>query len=137
MYVDVKVKRNDQNIDQFRTKSVDIDAEVLKRINDYFDARDKGEGTYLFEMVVYFWNTYKMDSTTFQIELINEGDAQKIRDQQNMATGNAINSDVLNKQEKGSSKAWWIVLIVLLVGIIAAYVGWRYVHREEYEERLL
>ncbi|MBI2111938.1 hypothetical protein HYT52_00175, partial [Candidatus Woesearchaeota archaeon] len=48
VFVDVEVKKDGQKIDAFRTKSVDLEAEMSKRINDYYDARNINPGKYAF-----------------------------------------------------------------------------------------
>jgi len=115
VYVDVNINKEGQKIDEFRTKSIDIKGEVTERINDYFDGKDKDPGSYSFDMIVNFWNLYKMDSKTFHTEFLTEEDFNKLGI--NFSFGNLLP---------------WILFSMMLL-IMSSYVGWRYIHREKYE----
>ncbi len=119
VYVDVEVKKDNQKIDQFRTKSVDIDAEVIKRITDYFDARDKGPGVYMFEMAVNFWNTYRMQTKTFRTEFLTEEEAAKGAERTEEVTASAVS--VLEQEEKESGMSGGTIAVLAIV--IAAIIG--------------
>src|SRR3989338_9610600 len=41
VFVDVEVKKDGKKIDEFRTKSVDIEGEMIQRITDYLNAKEK------------------------------------------------------------------------------------------------
>jgi hypothetical protein len=73
------MKKDDQVVETFRTKSTGIDALATKRLNDYLDAEKEAPGTYSFDMIVNFWNTYKMDTKTFHADLLTEEEYQKIK----------------------------------------------------------
>src|SRR3989338_3100203 len=73
VFVDVIIKKDAQKIDEFRTKSVDIDGLMTERINDYLDGRNKDPGIYSFDMIVNFWNNFNMETKTFQAEILPEG----------------------------------------------------------------
>ena len=108
VYVDVAVKKDDQEIDNFRTKSIDIEGLMIKKTSDYFDAKDKNPGTYVFEMIVHFWNIYKMDSIKFNVELLNE-DSQDLKE----ANQVKILDEELNKEnfsKKNSFSKLWLIL---------------------------
>ncbi|HLD39544.1 MAG TPA: CARDB domain-containing protein, partial [Candidatus Nanoarchaeia archaeon] len=129
VYVDIEVMKDGQKIDSFRTRSVDIEAEMMQRINDYLDAKDKGPGRYTFEMTVHFWSLVRMDEKkfTFNTDLVTEEDAKRLNLAPPALTGAAIG--VLGTF---STIAGWL-LVGILLGIIGFYVAWRYVNRDKYE----
>ena len=130
VYVDVEVFREGQKVDAFRTRSVDIEAEMIQRVSDYINAKDKGPGKYIFEMTVHFWSLVSMEEKefTFETDLVTEEDAKKLNLVAPALTGAATS------YEKGafSNIAPWL-LIGILLGIIGFYVAWRYVNRDKYE----
>lgn len=130
VYVDVEVLKEGKKIDSFRTRSVDIEAEMMQRISDYLDAKDKGPGEYTFEMTVHFWSLVRMDEKkfTFQTDLVTEEDAKKLNLISPALTGAATGS----AEGSFSNTAAW-VLVGILLGIMGFYVVWRYVNREKYE----
>lgn len=87
VFVDVEVKKDNEKIDEFRTRSVDIEAEMTERINDYMDAEKKGPGEYTFEMIVNYWNIVRMEQSKFKFEseLVSEKEFNKL-------TGGFVNS---------------------------------------------
>lgn len=126
VYVDVEVKKDEQKIDQFRTKSIDIESLMSKRIQDYFDARDKSPGRYTFDMVVNFWNNYRMDTKTYPSELIDEKDYEEIKlappeNPAGAATGKTAGDSVYK------------IIVWVMVGIVIAalsfFIFWRYQRR--------
>ena len=118
VFVEVEVKKDDQKIDEFRTKSIDIEGEMSKKINDYFDAKEKNPGIYTFDMVVNFWNTYKMEQKTFQSELM---------------TG-AIVIPPESLSDSSLSLTMILFLIIgLLIGVMGGYVLYRYIRRDQYK----
>ena len=110
VYVDVEVKRDEQKIDEFRTKSVDVEGLATERINDYFDARDKSPGKLTFEMIVNFWNTYKMEQKTFQGELLAEEEYSKLP----LAGGAA--EPALGKTV--GKTIVWVLVPILFIGLV-------------------
>lgn len=130
VYVDVKVVKDGKEVDSFRTKSVDIEAEMIQRVSDYLDAKDKGPGKYKFEMTVNFWNLVRMDQKefTFYTDLLTEEDAKKL----NLAAPALTGAATSYASEGFSGIAPWL-LIGILLGIIGFYVAWRYVNRNKYE----
>ena len=114
VYVDVQVKRDEQKIDEFRTKSVDIAGLTTERINDYFDARDKSPGKLTFEMIVNFWNTYKMEQKTFQGELLPEEEFNQLP-----LTGRAAESTF--STTVGKTITWLLIPIILISFILFLY----------------
>lgn len=128
IYVDVTVKKDNLEIDEFRTKSVDINGELRKRINDYFDARDKSEGKYVFEMVVNFWNNYRMDQKSYEIELLTEEGFEGI-------SGGNINAALVGNTAGEGGGTFWIIIGILLgvIGILGTYVGYRYKNKDNYD----
>lgn len=132
VFVDIIVKKENNQIDQFRTKSLNIDAHTTQQINDYFDARNKNPGTYTFDMVVNFWNSYKMETKTFQSDLLSPDDEQKITPNQpttNKITGKAAGQteeqEKQNTNKSGQDVLVWIILaissILLITGAYLIY----------------
>lgn len=115
VYVDVEVKRDEQEIDEFRTKSVDIEGLATERVNDYFDVRDKSPGKITFEMIVNFWNTYQMDKKIFQGELLTEEQAQSI-------VGKAFGPG----KSFFTSSAFSIILTAILLVAVAIFIFYRF-----------
>ncbi|MEW5896303.1 MAG: hypothetical protein AB1668_01300 [Nanoarchaeota archaeon] len=72
VFVDVTMKKENQPVGQFRTKSTDIEGKTTKTIEDFLDARNKNPGKYSFDLVVNFWNNYRMETKTFTSELLTE-----------------------------------------------------------------
>lgn len=134
VFVEVEVKKEGQKIDQFRTKSVDLEAEMTKRINDYLDATDKGPGKYTFDLLVNFWNLVRNDQKkfTFESEFVSEEGAQDIHEKSSSLSGKAISTPEQDSGRSLSTILLW-VLLGILVGSAGFYVLWRYLHREEYE----
>lgn len=140
VFVEVEVKKGERTVDSFRTRSVDLPAEMIKRLNDYFDARDQGPGKYTFEMLVNFWNLVKMEQKPFSFasELIAEGEPIPAA----AVTGKAVQEHPEEPAAgpAGRSSALWLALWILLGVLLGAtlfYVFWRYRHRQEYEEGIL
>ena len=131
VFVDVEVTKEGKKIDQFRTKSVDLEGEMTKRINDYLDATDKGPGKYTFNMVVNFWNMVRNDQKAFMFEseFVSEQEAQDIEERSSL-TGKAVDTSASGKSI--STILWWM-LLGMLVGSGGFYVLWRFVHRHDYE----
>src|SRR3989338_7478003 len=134
VFVDIIVKKQDQQIDQFSTKTIDIDARTTEQIHDYFDARNKNPGTYTFDMVVNFWNLYKMETKTIHSDLLSTEQEQKTETSlpnQNALTGKAIEDDKENQNSKTenentlANKLMWILLtlsfIILAIGVYLIY----------------
>lgn len=136
VYVDIEVKKKDQKIDEFRTPSVDLAALITKRINDHFDARDKNPGRYTFEMIVNFWNTYKMDKKIFQSEILTDEEFEELAGNSPAPalSGQAVAGSAEKETQTGSwgTVALWII-IGMFFGAASFYVLWRYIHRDEYE----
>ncbi len=131
VYIDVQVLKEGKEVDSFRTKSVDIEGEMIKRVSDYLDAKDKGPGKYSFEMTVHFWGLVRMDEKkfTFSTELVTEADAKNLHLGAPALTGAATGYAI---DGVGGMLPW--LLVGILIGIIGFYVGWRYVNRDRYEE---
>ncbi|MEK6899993.1 MAG: CARDB domain-containing protein [Nanoarchaeota archaeon] len=131
VFVDVTVKKDDKLVEQFRTKSVDINALMSKQIEDYLDARDKQPGRYSFEMAVNFWDNVRMKSKTFESEIITEEEMDSLNtDDLPLATGKAVGNN-----NGGSSFLTRFLgsLVLILIMIIGSYIFYRYLHRKEYE----
>src|SRR3989344_5557093 len=129
VFVDVEVKKDNIKIDEFRTKSVDLEAELSKRISDYYDARDVNTGKYTFDLVINFWNLVRMDQAlyTFETEFLEEESIDNVPALAGRAAGDA---------EEQSSLPWlWIVGggMVLIMILAILFIVWRYLHRDEYE----
>jgi len=131
VFVDVEVKKDGQKIDSFRTKSVDLDAEISKRINDYYDARNINPGKYAFDFAVNFWNLVRMEQQIYQFEteFLPE-------DEFNSIEAKPPQQASPEKIESGLPMIVWIVLSFLgvLLILFGVYVLWRYIHRQEYGE---
>lgn len=139
VFVDVEVKKDGQKIDEFRTPSVDLAAMMSKRINDYFDARERNTGKYTFEMVVNFWSIYKMEKKIFQGEILTDKEFEEVAGNSPASTisGQAASATSGEMESQDTSGAGAIVLWItlgLLAGAGGFYVLWRYIHREEYNE---
>jgi len=121
VFVDVEVKRDDEKIDEFRTRSVDLPGLMMERINDYFDARDKNTGLYSFDMRVNFWNTYKMDTKTFHSELLDEEEFKERK---------SVEHTIVQAPQNKSYLTWGIVGVVLLLLIINTFVLLRVIKKK-------
>jgi hypothetical protein len=130
VYVDVEVKRDNQKIDSFRTKSVDIEAEIIKRIQEYYDARGKNQGSYSFEMIVNFWNLYRMETKTFNTEFIAEEEYTELEVAPSNIAGKATGK--LSTDTSNYAIMFWILMGILL-GAGGFFVFWRYIHRDQYD----
>jgi len=131
VYLDIDVLKDGKKIDSFRTKSVDIEAEMMQRISDYLDAKDKGPGKYSFEMTVNFWSLVRMESKkfTFSADLVTEEDAKNLNLAVPALTGAATGYALGGA---GSILPW--LLVGILIGVIGVYITWRYVNRNRYED---
>lgn len=131
VFVDVEVTKEGKKIDQFRTKSVDLEGEMAKRINDYLDATDKGPGKYTFNMVVNFWNVVRDEQKkfTFESEFVSETEAKDI-EEKSALVGSAVQNS--SSGTSFSAIVWWVLTGILLGGL-GFYVLWRYSHRKDYE----
>lgn len=134
VFVDVEVKKDDQKVDEFRTKSVDVEGEMTKRINDYFDAKDKGPGKYSFEMVVNFWNLIRTEQRMqrFEADLVSEDQAIERTPPTGGATSTGEETSADSSSFSLTSTLFW-VLLGMIIGAFGFYVLWRYVHRNQYE----
>ncbi len=124
VFVDVDVKKNNQTIGQFRTQSVDIEGLMTERLKNYFDARNKEEGTYTFDLVVNFWNNYRMEKKTYPRELLSQTEFENRQKLSGFATG------ILSE---GSWQTAVLILFGLILVLSSIYVVYRYKHQEEYE----
>lgn len=130
VYVDVEVKNEaGEKVDMFRTKSVDIEGLMGKRIQDYFDARNKDPGSYSFDMIVNFWNTYKMEQKTFHSEILTQEEYEKL----DLAPPNLVGLAVGNSNGGVYKIIVWVMLGVLLAGI-AFFFLWRKMSKENKRE---
>ncbi len=129
VYVEVNVLKGGNKIDSFRTRSVDLEAEMMQRVSDYLDAKDKGPGEYTFEMTVYFWSLVRMDEKkfTFHTDLVTEEEAKKLNLVPPALTGAAVGIG-----SAFPAIAGWL-LVGILLGIIGFYAAWRYMNRNKYE----
>ena len=133
VYVEVDVKRNDEIVDSFRTRSVGIGSLLSETIEDYFDASTIDVGGYSFDMVVHFWNIYKMDSKSFEVQLVSDptkGIDSVILEENST---DVLTGAVVEESQSETESYILYVIIVLLLGIIFSYVLYRYIHREEYD----
>src|SRR3989344_3956732 len=128
VYVDVDVKKDNQKIDQFRTKSVDLPGKMSQRLQDYFDARNKNPGEYTFDMNVNFWNNYRMETKTFRSELLTDDEYQQIE----AALPNMAGAATGQRGDPAYKIIVWI-MVGIFIALILVYIFWRYNHREEYE----
>jgi hypothetical protein len=117
VYVDVQVLKDGEKVDSFRTKSVDIEGEVIKRINDFFDTRGKSVGSYTFDLVVNFWNLYKMDTKTFHGEIVTNDEYEELdtAPPQNLYGGAAG----LGETSGIITALWVLIAVIVLIAIIA------------------
>ncbi len=121
VYVDVTVQKDSQQIDAFRTRSVDIEGEMIKRITDYLNANDKGPGRYTFQMTVHFWNLVRMDDRqfTFESEFLTEKDAETIRD----SSFSSVTGSAVAHGDDGKLSPWWAVAGIVSLLIILIIIG--------------
>lgn len=129
VFVDVEVTKNGQKVDQFRTKSVDLPAAMMERIQDYYDARQKNPGKYGFDLLVNFWNVARMDQKKYHYdtEFLTNEEYKSI---------DAAAPKVPQTQQPSSSSFMTILLWIVvgsIIGAIGLFVLWRYLHRDEYE----
>lgn len=142
VYVDIEVRKDEQKIDEFRTKSIAIPAEMAKRINDYFDARDKNSGKYAFDLIVHFLNVYTMDTKRFHGELLS---AEEMAGLDDLPRENAVESkpEAISGAATADSSLpsrtylWWIVggvggMTILLLLTLGGL--WLYRRHEAWEE---
>ena len=112
IFVEVEVKKEGTTVDRFRTKSVDLEGELNKRINDYFDARDKGPGKYTFEMLVNFWNLVRNDQRSFTFE------SELVADKEALGKAEAAAGKAAVSSSSGTiffARPWLLVTLALLV----------------------
>lgn len=131
VFVEIVVLKDDKQVDSFRTKSFDLPALMRQKIKEYYDARNKDAGSYVFNVKVNYWNTYAQKEQTFKVEMLDAG-----ADVGNGATGSVVATNTLIDDKARSSSGlsgWWIILGVMVVGI-GGYVGYRYKHRDEYDD---
>jgi len=74
VFVDVSIKKNNEEIEKFRTPPTNIQALNTRIINDYFDAKEVNPGTYTFDMVINFWNEFKMDKKSLTRPFVKKED---------------------------------------------------------------
>ncbi len=122
VFVDITFKKNNETLDEFRTKSIDIEGETTERIRDFFDAQGKEPGEYSFSMVVNYWNKYKMAQREFNAELLEEKEY-------NLA-GQA-NAVPTHQSGSSSFSLGWVVALAMVV-LFGLYVGYRYKNRGDY-----
>ena len=97
---------------------------------DYFDAEKKQKGKYQFEMQVNYWNTYSMETKTFDTEIVSENEFEKL----DLAPPEPLTGRAVG-QKSGSSITgilFWILLGMVIMGI-AGFVLYRYKNRNKYE----
>ncbi|MDP3989804.1 MAG: hypothetical protein Q8Q01_01210 [archaeon] len=124
VFVDVLVMKDNQQIDEFRTRSIDIEGLLREKVQDYYDARERDEGSYRFDMEVNFWNSIKMEQKkqSFDVEMLTEDGYKK---------SDALTGGAVSNGELGSNTSLWVI-IVMLFSIIAGYVGYRYKNKDKY-----
>lgn len=121
VFVDIEVLKDNKKIDQFRTQSVDLSAEQTKRLQNYFDARNKNEGTYNFDMTVNFWDNYRMTKKTFQSELLSETEFEKV----NSKDANSPSSAISITSSLTGKVVGIVLTLFLLIGIMISYLFYR------------
>jgi hypothetical protein len=122
IYVDIAIKKNGEKVDEFRTKSVDIEGLMREQINDYFDGTQRDEGEYTFELIVNFWDSVRMAANVFEVNfLVNE-------ERHNSLTGAAV---VGEKDIVGG--VLWGLLAVVLSGIVI-YLMYRFSKKSRNED---
>ena len=123
VFVDVDIKKDQEKIDNFRTKSIDLQSLASGQIKDYLDEKSPGE--YSFEMAVNFWNNYKMDKETFEVEFITEDEYQKLPSPTGAATSSL----------GGVSLMVIIILASLTTGVIVFFLVKRSLLKRNQEPR--
>jgi len=137
VFVDVVVKKDDTEVDEFRTKSMNLGGLMVDKISDYYDTTGKIVGSYTFDLIVNYWNTYKMEAQTFQGEIVTKEDLEFISENNVNVKEEALMGNSIHSGKNGTfvdSKVFLLVgIICVLFLIIMIYVTYRYRHREEYE----
>jgi len=121
VFVDISVKKDEQEIEQFRTKSVDLEALARERLNDYWDTQGKQEGVYSFDLVVNFLDNYRMKEKKFSGELISAEEFEEITKNipADSLTGKAVSSD----QSSGFSSFFTYLILCLVVLALIILIG--------------
>ena len=133
VYVDVELKKDGESIDEFRTKSISIEGFLTETIQDFFDARDKNPGKYSFDMVVNFWNTYKMEEKTFQSELLTEEDFETFAEKKDIPQ-REVTTNITEKPDSSLKRNTSLLIIPNTIAIVAAfYLIYRYRRRRQEE----
>ena len=136
VFVDVEIKKDGEKIDGFRTKTVEIEGDMIKKIKDYFDANNKETGKYTFDLVVNFWNSIKMESRTqtFESEFLTEEEFSDLETSSATAlSGRAVESSSNSSAESFPFKTGFWLLLGILIGALGFFILWRYSHRDRYE----
>ncbi len=129
VFVEVEVQKDHQKIDEFRTKSVDIKGEMMERLQDYYDARQRNPGKYGFDLIVNFWNIARMDQKKYHY------DAELLTNEEFKSIDTAAPKTRDTQQPTSSSFTTILLWIIFgsLLGAISLFVLWRYMHRDDYE----
>ncbi|MBI2666005.1 hypothetical protein HYX13_00170 [Candidatus Woesearchaeota archaeon] len=137
VFVDVEVKKDDKKIDAFRTRSLDIPGEMMKRISDYLNAEDKIPGKYTFEMAVNFWNLVRNDQKkfVFESEFLTEEKLEQVKEgKKSLETMPLVGAATAEQQKTSGVKIVMWIFAGVFLGAAGFYVLWRYKHRKEYED---
>ncbi|MBI2668583.1 hypothetical protein HYX14_01945 [Candidatus Woesearchaeota archaeon] len=124
VFVEVEVKKQEaegkkeeQKVDEFRTKSIDIEGLATRRINDYYNAEGREKGKYHFDMVVNFWNNVRMEQKRFPVEMVSEEEIENIDLRKNLA-GKAAG------QSSSGTSPWLWISIAIGTAVFTAGVIW-------------
>ncbi len=130
VFVEVEVQKDNQKVDEFKTKSVDIPGSMMERIQDYFDARERNPGKYGFDLKLNFWNIGRMDQKKYHY------DSELLTNEEYNSVGAAASQGKdIQRPDSGSPLTTMILWILAgsILGAVALFALWRYMHREEYE----
>ncbi len=131
VFVDITIKKDNLQIDTFRTKSTDIPALIRTKIQEYYDARSKSPGNYIFELKLNYWNTYTQKDQIFTVEML---DQNSVKSPTLSPTGSAIGSNYSPSELNNiTSFSWGFIFLILIVIFLSTYILYRYRHRDEYE----
>jgi len=123
IFVDIVVKKeledgSVEEIDNFRTSSLELDGYQRDKINDYFDATNETKGNYVFSMVINFWNNYKMDQRNFDVELLDNGESIEDRESVDELVGMAT----YNEETEDDLATSLIVMLILIAFMLISGV---------------
>ena len=133
VFVEVEVNKDNQKVDSFTTPSTEIPGLSVKKVSDYFDARKKNAGKYSFDMVVNYWNSYKMDTKTFNSELLEKERFNEISD--TTASSTLSGASTFDNSSNSSDDFYFWVVTFIIFAIIVSFFIYRRSHHSHYKDQ--